>query len=222
MGRIARIIYPGMPHHIVHRGNRHEKVFFNNIDRKRYLSLLAEACKRYMVEVWSWCLMTNHLHLLLSPADLIGLAKVMQCVAHNYALKINKQHNWAGRLWEVRYYSCVVHKDSYLWTVSGYIETNPVRAGLVAEPEQWEWSSARAHFLEKPDKYLKLKEWLDNDEREAYKRYVYEYLKQENIDKIQRTTNTGRPLGTDDFITELEKRLGRELRPKKAGRKIRK
>lgn len=215
MSRLARIVYPDMPHHIVHRGNRREPVFFNDIDRKDYLFLLAEACRRYSVEIWAWCLMINHVHLLLSPKDLIGLAKVMQWVARNYSLKINRRRGWTGRLWEVRYFSCVIERDSYLWTASAYIDMNPVRAALVSKPEKWEWSSAKAHLLGEEDKYLKLKRWLLEKDRPEYQRFIYERLKQEDILKIRKATSVGRPLATGDFIAGLERSLGRSLRPKR-------
>jgi putative transposase len=220
MARIARIVYPGFPHHIVHRGNRRERVFFNEeADRKDYLALLREMCLRYKVEVWAWCLMSNHVHLLLSPKEIDGLAKVMQQVARNYSFGINKKQGWTGRLWEVRYYSCVVEKEVYLWTVSGYIEMNPVRAGIVSKAEEWKWSSARDHLLGEKDKHLRLKEWLNEEERKEYNRFLYEKLREENIQSIRRATYSGRPLGGKDFIISLENQLGRILRPKKRGRK---
>lgn len=220
MSRVARIIYPDFPHHIVHRGNRREPVFFKDTDRKIYLTLLKEMSLRYNVEVWSWCLMNNHVHLLLSPKDSDGLAKVMQQVARNYSFKINRRQGWTGRLWEVRYYSCVVEKDAYLWVASGYIEMNPVRAGLVSKAEQWEWSSARAHLLGREDKYLTLKQWLEGNAREEYKTFLYEKLKEEEMLSVKRATNSGRPLGKKSFIMNLEERLGRRLRPKRRGRKV--
>lgn len=221
MSRLARVVCPNMPHHIVHRGNRREPIFFGDADRKLYLSLLAEACPRYGLEVWSWCLMANHVHLLLSPRDFVGLAKVMQWVARNYSFKINRRNAWTGRLWEVRYFSCIVERDSYLWAASAYIETNPVRAGLVSKPERWEWSSARAHLFGEEDKYLKLKPWLTKEEMVEYKSFIYERLKQEDISKIRKATSRGRPLATKNFIVGLEKSLGRSLRPRKRGRKVR-
>ena len=184
------------------------------------MSLLAEACSRYGVEIWSWCLMPNHVHLLLSPKDSVGLAKVMQWVARNYSFKINKRNAWTGRLWEVRYFSCIVEEESYLWAVSAYIETNPLRAGLVLKLEQWEWSSARVHLFGKKDKYLTLKPWLLKEDAVDYRSYICDgKLKQEDISKIRKITRTGRPLATEDYIVSLEKRLGRPLRPRKRGPK---
>lgn len=113
----------------------------------------------------------------------------------------------------------IMEKETYLWIVSGYIEMNPVRAGLVSRPEQWKWSSAKAHLLGEPSKYLRLKQWLTEEEREGYRVFIDERLREKEISNVRRSTSTGRPLGTKKFVLRAEKRLGRILFPKKRGRK---
>lgn len=218
MSRIARVVGPGLPHHIVHRGNRRERIFLQEDDWKHYLSLLNKSCERYSVSVWAWSLMPNHVHLLLCPQDIWGLAKTMQRVARNYSLSINQRHGWSGRLWESRYYSCVVEKESYLWAVCRYIEMNPVRAGLVSKPEEWQWSSARAHLLGEEEEQIKLYRWLKENDRKDYTMFVQREVLTEELLFIQQTTSSGRPLGKGNFVTDFERHLGRRIRPNKRGR----
>src|SRR3989339_882703 len=131
MPRIARAVAVDFPHHIIQRGNNRQKVFFAIETRKKYLELVKEYADIWGASVLAYCLMTNHIHLLIKPHQEDSLAKMMQGVSQGYAKYINRRYKRTGRLWESRYYSCVVDEESYLWQVARYIERNPKRAGLV-------------------------------------------------------------------------------------------
>lgn len=219
MGRIARIVCPGMPHHVVQRGNRKEEVFFDDEDKKKYLRLLQKACRMYNVSIWAWCLMPNHKHSILSPVDKSGLSKAMQWVAKNYSSAINEKYGWSGHLWEDRFYSSVIEEETQLWRASRYVEMNPVRARLIMRPEDWSWSSAREHLLKEKHSIISIKEWLTESEMENYRIFLNEKIREEEINRIRQATKTGKPLGSDEFIGKLEQLLGRTLLPKKPGRK---
>lgn len=144
-----------------------------------------------------------------------GLGKCLHGATFLYAQYFNQKYKRSGRLWQNRYFSCPVDKDKYLWAVSWYIEINPVRAKMVEKAEDWKWSSARAHITGERSETLLLHDWLDETEREEYKRFI------ENdrmSAKIRRATTTGRPLGSKSFIEIMEEITGRQLRPKKGGR----
>ena len=136
MPRIARAVATGFPHHIIQRGNNKEKVFFDKKDRKQYLELLKKYSEKWNARIFAYCLMTNHVHLMIKPTKNESLYKMMQGVALCYTQFINRKYNRTGRLWESRYHSCVIDKDTYLWAVARYIETNPVRARIVGKPNE--------------------------------------------------------------------------------------
>lgn len=127
MPRAARLILPGMPHHVTQRGNRRQPTFFSDADYALYLGLLRHWCGKAGTAVWAWCLMPNHVHLVLVPADAGGLRAALAPAHRRYSWEINQREGWRGYLWQGRF------------------ELNPVRAGLVERQEQWRWSSARAH-----------------------------------------------------------------------------
>ncbi len=215
MPRIARAVAIDFPHHIIQRGNNRQKVFFAIDTRKKYLELVKEYALQWDASVLAYCLMTNHIHLLIKPHQEDSLAKMMQGVSQGYAKYINRRYKRTGRLWESRYYSCVVDEESYLWQVAWYIEKNPKRAGLVRQEEDYPYSSARAHVLDVPDKVL-TEELFDTEERNGY----IEFLKTEPTDKeisnIRKATKIGRPkigrpLGDENFIIKIGRLLGRHF-----------
>ena len=210
MPRIARAVAVDFPHHIIQRGNNRQKVFFAIETRKKYLELIEEYADIWDTSVLAYCLMTNHVHLLVKPHQDDSLAKMMQGVSQGYSKYINRRYERTGRLWESRYYSCVVDEESYLWQVARYIEKNPKRAGLVRQEEDYPFSSARAHVLDVPDKVLS-EELFDKEERNGY----IEFLKTEPPDKeissIRKATKIGRPLGDENFIIKIGRLLGRHF-----------
>jgi putative transposase len=145
MPRVARQIVPGVPHHIVQRGNRQQDIFFGDGDRIYYLRQLAAACAEQNVRCLAWCLMTNHVHLILVPQDTDDIRAVLASVHTRYAQRINRRQSATGHLFQGRYSSYPM-TDAHLMIAVRYVENNPVAAGLVADAAQWRWSSARAHI----------------------------------------------------------------------------
>ncbi len=144
MPRTARVIVPGLPHHIVQRGNRRMTTFFGDDDYRAYRTLLAEACRTAEVEVVAYCLMPNHVHLVLIPNTPTGLRVAVATTHRKYAAMINRRHGWTGHLWQSRFHSQALLEDHFMAAVR-YVEMNPVRARLVAAAWDWAWSSAAAH-----------------------------------------------------------------------------
>lgn len=216
MPRLARVLIDGMPHHITQRGNRRQKTFFHESDYTAYKQYLRKWCRKFSVEVWAYCLMPNHVHLIVSADNADAIRVVFRETHRRYSSRINLREGWRGYLWQGRFASFVMD-ERYTVACAKYIELNPVRAGLVRTPQEYLWSSARAHIYGDNDRLLDkdpLKSWIPNwadflgtgtigDEREV-------------IEKHQRT---GRPLGSELFVRFLEKTTGRRLLPQKRGRK---
>jgi putative transposase len=145
MPRAARRILPGIPHHVTQRGCRRQPVFFSDADYGLYLSLLRHWCAVAGTRVWAWCLMPNHVHLILLPAHADGLRAALAPTHRRYSWEINQREGWRGHLWQSRFASFAMD-EAHLHSCLRYVELNPVRAGLAARPEDWRWSSARAHL----------------------------------------------------------------------------
>lgn len=158
MARMARVVIPGIPHHITQRGNRRLETFFAESDYREYLYLMAEWCNRCKVQIRSYCLMPNHVHLIAVPESEDGLHRAIGEAHRRYTRYINFQKEWKGHLWQGRFASFPMD-EHYLIATARYIELNPVKAGLVKKPEEYRWSSARAHlqgedeFLSRPSRY---------------------------------------------------------------------
>ena len=217
MAIIARVIAVDFPHHIVQRGNNRNKVFFAQQTRQKYLELLRQYARDWNVTILAYCLMTNHIHLLAKPHQLNALSKMMQGVSQAYSKYVNKKYRRTGRLWESRYYSCVVDKENYLWMVARYIEQHPKRAKMVSRIEDYPYSSAPAHILGAQDKALS-EELFTTDTRPDYIKFVTKKVSEEELNKIRGTVKTGRPLGSDTFITRLSRLLNRVLSKRPPGR----
>jgi putative transposase len=153
MTRFARVVVPVVPMHVVHRGNRRGEVFLDDADRLSYLDQLTLRCERHGVELWAYCLMTNHVHLLVVPHHRHSLARVIATTHQRHADRLNRRREQSGHLWQNRYFSTVLDQR-HLWTAVRYIERNPVRGGLVARAEDYRWSSAVAHCTRRGDPYL--------------------------------------------------------------------
>ena len=149
MARRPRFIVPGVPHHVTQRGNNRQDVFFSDQDRLRYLELLRQHCRRYDVRVLAWCLMTNHVHLILIPGSAESLALTLGQLHSQYALEQNRQRRRVGHLWQNRFFSCVL-ESAHLLAALHYVELNPVRAGITPAAGDWPWSSARTHLNGSP------------------------------------------------------------------------
>ena len=154
MPRIGRAVAAGFPHHVIQRGNNREEVFFDVKDRKKYLALLKKYSMKWESTIISYCLMSNHIHLLTKPKSDESLYKMMQGLTLCYTQYFNRTYQRTGGLWECRYHSCIVHHEKYLWAVVRYVEQNPVRAGMVEKAEDYPYSSARAHVNGSKDAVL--------------------------------------------------------------------
>ncbi|MEA2101204.1 MAG: transposase [Thermodesulfobacteriota bacterium] len=217
MPRIARVCAIDYPHHITQRGNNREPVFFDNEDREFYLKVLSRYSRQWDFGIWAYCLMTNHVHILSVPRRQESFAKGLGSTNLVYTQYINRKYKRSGRLWQNRFFSTIVEDEPYLWAVIRYIENNPVRTGLVQNAEDYRWSSCKAHVSDLKDPILTAKNWLEEDTVQVYKEFLRNDDKK--IEKsIRNATTTGRPLGSVNFIQLLEKKLGRSLLPKKAGR----
>ncbi|MFA6012706.1 MAG: transposase [Desulfobacteraceae bacterium] len=217
MARIARAVAPRMPHHITQRGNRRQQTFFNDEDYQIYLELMSQWCKTYHVEVWAYCLMPNHVHLILVPDTKDGLNLAVGEAHRRYTRRINFREGWKGHLWQGRFSSFIMD-ESYLLACTKYVELNPVRAGLVKRPEDWPWSSAGSHITGKDDILVKTRPLLDMVKK-SWKRFLSTDAQEMEIEMFRKHERTGRPIGDDSFIETLEQLLDRNLKPQKPGPK---
>ncbi len=215
MGRISRVVVPGFPHHVTQRGNHRQTVFFSDQDKKLYLQILHHFCQKEGVQIWCYCLMNNHVHLIAVPSSNESLQKAMGEIHKRYTWLINIRENWKGHLWQGRFYSYPLD-DAHLYLAVRYIERNPVRAGLVSRAEDYPWSSAKSHVNGTPDKVLS--DFWMTKEISDWHAYLSESDKDEDMAKFRKHEKTGRPLGNEEFILKIEKITGRILRPLKPGR----
>ena len=218
MGRMARVVVPGLPHHVTQRGNRRMQTFFCDDDYRAYLTLVSQWCRQEAVGVWAYCLMPNHVHLIVTPSTADGLARALGEAHRRYTRGVNSRQNWRGYLWQGRFASFVLD-EPHLLAAARYVERNPVRAGLVARAEDWPWSSAAAHVTGKPDGLAEL-EWLA-DRTEGWVCPWREYLAQADDRELAAALRsrecTGRPLGDLPFLEKIGRLLRRNLVPKKRG-----
>lgn len=218
MTRIARIIAAGIPHHVTQRGNRRMQVFFQDEDYQAYKDLLGEWCRKSSVEIWAYCLMPNHVHLIAVPEYEGGLRRGIGEAHRRYSRLINFREGWKGHLWQGRFASFPMD-EHYLLAVARYVEMNPVRARLTGDPQSWRWSSARAHLTGITDGLVKVAPLLDmvGDWRSFLSVGTEEEMKQ-----IRKHERTGRALGNESFVEKLEALLERTLKRQKPGPKTKK
>ncbi|MFN0193198.1 MAG: transposase [Aestuariivirga sp.] len=219
MSRIARAVVPGLPHLVTQRGDHHEKLFFEDGDYALYRDLLAERARKLRVEIWGWCLMPNHVHLILVPKTEDGLARAIGETHRRYTAFVNVRARQTGQLFQGRF-SSVVMDEVHLAAALRYVTLNPVRAKLARRALDWPWSSARAH-LKGIDDGLTLKAPA-LDRFPDFSSLLKGPSPEELFEALRRAELTGRPVGGTAFLTRLEKRLGRPLRPQKRGPKPRK
>jgi len=215
MGRVARIVVPGVPHHVTQRGRRRQQVFFSEADYRAYRALLAEWTAEAGLAVWAYCLMPNHVHLVVVPGEAGSLDRAMRQIHRRYALRVNRAQDWTGHLWQGRYGSFPMD-DAHLHGAVRYVELNPVRAGLAADAVDWLWSSARHHLGLRHDPMI-----ADHPLRQAitdWRAYLAGPADGPAFDALRVRERTGRPLGDDAFLRRLEGLTGRRLRRRKPGR----
>ncbi len=217
MGRLRRVVVPGLPHHITQRGVRRYPVFSDDRDRKIYLELLSQACELFGLSIRSYTLMTNHVHLIAVPEGEDSPGKALRDTHGPYASYFNRRYGFCGHLWQARFHSSPMD-DAHFWAAVRYVENNPVRSRMVELAQDYPWSSAAAHCGLRDDPLLSPFDinpllipdwaaWLAAGQPTA------------EIESIRKNTRTGRPLGSEQFIEGMETRLGRRLRPAKRGRK---
>lgn len=216
MPRIARIIAAGLPHHITQRGNRRMPTFFRDEDYQEYIALMAEWCLKCCVEIWAYCLMPNHVHLITVPENEDGLRRGVGEAHRRYSRMINFREGWRGHLWQGRFASFPMD-DSYLLAAARYVEMNPVRAGLVQDAASWPWSSTCAHLAGLDDQLVKVAPLLEM--AGDWKLFLGTATDKE-MEKIRRHERSGRPLGSEKFVEHLESALSRCLKPGKPGPKV--
>ena len=232
MPRLARTVAVGCAHHITQRGNNGQDVFFVDDDRRVYLELLAEQAERHGLEITGFCLMRNHVHLVAVPKAEEALAKAVGRTHFRYTQYINRFHKRSGHLWQGRFYSCALDRRHF-WLALKYIERNPVRARLCRKPWRYEWSSAAAHVDAEFGKrgqvqlaarnvpvpgFLDLSKWYKVMSAEQWRAELGEGLTEMETERLRLRTHTGRPLGSDGFLSKIETALGRRVRPLPRGR----
>ena len=224
MARKPRFIFPGVPQHIVQRGNNRKSCFFSTDDYLHYLQELKKAASRNKVAVHAYVLMTNHVHLLATPEEDYGITHMMQDLGRKYVSYINRTHARTGTLWEGRYKASLVDSDAYLFTCMHYIELNPVRAGMVSNPGDYNWSSYSVNALGKRSNLIRphpLYHSLGNTttaRTRAYGKSIRGYHGGNQIDEIRFAMNHELVLGGENFKDEVEQKLNRQARPLKPGR----
>ena len=216
MARLARVVVPGMPHHIIQRGNRRQQAFFCDADYHTYLELLHEWCTSCNVEIWGYCLMPNHIHLLAVPGDAAGLRRAIGEAHRRYTRQVNFRERWRGHLWQGRFGSFVMDVP-YLLAAARYVELNPVRAGLVRRAGDYPWSSARAHLDRADDVLVKVAPLLKR--MPDWAAFLNSGPSVAELTNMRQHERTGRPLGAGNFLEKLETQLGRVLRRIKPGPK---
>jgi putative transposase len=216
MARLARVVVPGTPHHITQRGNRRQPTFFGVKDYRTYLDLLAQACEKHAVQIWAYCLMPNHVHLIAVPKSADGLRRAIGAAHRRYTRYVNFREGWRGHLWQGRFASFVLD-ESHLLAAARYVELNPVRARLVVAPRDYRWSSARAHLKGKDDGVARVQPLLSLAGN--WRRLLTSVVSEEDLREFRQHERTGRVLGDEAFQKRLERKLGRVLRRQKPGPK---
>jgi putative transposase len=216
MPRLPRIVVPGFPHHVTARGNRREPIFFEDGDQDIYCDFLAEQMRKADVEVWAYCLMPNHVHLILCPRDAGGLSRALGAAHKRRANFINGRGRWRGHLFDGRFAS-VAMDDGHVVSAVRYVALNPVRARLVSRAEDWPWSSVRAHLEARDDGLVNVRPVLDRVTDFAV--LTGDRAEDAGFARLRAAEQTGRPLGSADFIAGLERILGRPIARRAPGRK---
>ena len=224
MPRHARLKIAGLPLHIIQRGVNHAPCFAQDSDYVLYLGLLEELAGAFDCAIHAYVLMTNHVHLLLTPGDPEAPTQLMRHLGVRYVPQFNRRWGRTGPLWNERFKTSVVDSERYLLTCYRYIELNPVRAGMVAAPEQYPWSSHACNGLGLPSTFIRPHEVYSRlasprrSVEEAYRDLVLQGLSDAELDAVRRAINANAALGSEEFVDGLERRLGVPARARPRGR----
>ncbi len=216
MARLARLVIPGLPYHVTQRGNRRGTTFFEDEDFLAYRELLADAARAAGASIWAYCLMPNHVHLIVVPNDTDGLRATFANAHRRYARRINARNRWTGHLWQGRF-GAVAMDEPHLIHAARYVALNPVRARLCDRAEDWPWSSARAHLAGESDELVDVTPLLER--LGDFATFLGEEEDQQATRDLRMAETTGRPLGDAAWIGLLEHQTGRILARQKRGRK---
>jgi putative transposase len=222
--RPPRLELAGVPLHVIQRGVNRAACFFGDVDRRFYLKCLGEAADRRRCAVHAYVLMTNHVHLLVTPAERGNVAAMLQDIGRKYVRTINTLHGRTGTLWEGRFKSSLIDSDSYLLTCQRYIELNPVRAGLVSHPGEYPWSSYSHYALGRLDRLISPHPIYDSlgridaERQAAYRSSMPQIVDEETLQKIRVAANSSCALGSPGFLLETTAKLGRKVAPPPRGR----
>jgi putative transposase len=218
MSRLARIVVPGLAHHVTQRGNGRQQVFFRDADYAWYLQLLTASCAATRVSCLAYCLMPNHVHLLLVPATVDGLRRCLSVVHRAYAGALNARLGRSGHFWQGRYGS-VAMDEPHLYEALRYVLLNPVRARLTVTPEAWRWSSARVYLAGECDELTN--PWRMLGLIGDVRTYLAERPDAVRVERLRVAETIGRPAAEADFLLRLEQETGRRLRSRRCGPKAR-
>lgn len=225
MPRKSRVLVPNCPHHIVQRGHNKNTVFAEEDDCHYYLSNLKEWKEALNIKLYAWCLMTNHIHLIVEPMEEAGsLSEMMKRINGRQTAYVNRLEGRSGSLWEGRFKASPIQRDNYLLSCCRYVELNPVRAGMVEQPSQYDWSSYRERMamssemmLDENDTYRGL--GLDAERRrEAYEGFILEGISKDELRFISDSQKRNQLTGNDRFIAEIEKKIGLRVERRARGR----
>jgi putative transposase len=227
MARLPRYLAPELPLHIVQRGNDRQTIHLDDADQRSFRTCLADAASRHGLAIHAYVSMSNHFHLLATPTHASSVAKTLQSVGRRYVWHFNQRYGRTGSLWEGRYHATVIDSERYLFACFRYIELNPVRAGIVADPGAYRWSSHRHNAHGEPDSLVTphpLYQALDRspiNRRQAYRALFDEALRDELIQDIRTATQKGWALGDRDFQRRVAALTQRRAAPMTRGRKSR-
>ena len=214
MPRMARLVVPGLPHHITQGGSRRQLIFFEDADYRAYLSLIQRFKAAAGVDIWAYCFLPNHVHFVAVPARADSLAKLLRVVQHRYARRINEARGWCGHLWQEHFHSFVMDEPHLLAAVR-YVEQNPVRSGLCERADGWPWSSIHAHYKGVSDGIVNVAPMLERTG--DWRAYVETEIPPKTMQTLRGHTSTGRPAGNENFVARLERMTGRTLRKRRPG-----
>ncbi|MDT8405275.1 transposase [Sulfuriflexus sp.] len=223
MPRTARTYLPGLPYHLVQRGNNREACFIEPENYQYYLELWKEVSRRYGVAVHAYCLMTNHIHFLVTPDTPTAISNATKVVGSRYAQYINRRYKRTGTLWEGRHRPSLIQSEKYLLICHRYVELNPVRAGMVARPEEYHWSSYGVNawgdvsWLTPHEEYLRLGQTRDT-RCHAYRELFNYQFSETDLHRIRKAAHYCQPVGDDRFRQQIEKKYGIKLGQMKRGR----
>ena len=223
MARLPRIVIPGQPQHVIVRGNNHSEIFRADADYSFYLEKLKAACDKHGCQIHAYILMTNHVHLLITPEKEQSLAKTLQMLGRYYVQYYNYSYKRTGTLWEGRYKATLIDSESYLLICMRYIELNPVRAGMVSHPSEYRWSSYHCNALGQADElvmphpeYRRLGKAAEAWQA-AYRLLFRHHLAERSVNEIRDATNKAWVLGSNRFKQRVQRQLERRVAPSARG-----